>query len=183
MAVLESGHLKVEFNFIDHFEANYSIQFSYDSRPLVNPEIMGEGFIGYDRGDTLTPVLEEVLANDNSNVWKPYCPAVIIEIRPFHKQGWNEQRKDFRATPEYAEYLKKVDERRAESGGKLPDDYFELTFLADVVGLRIPYPRDTNYIGDYLALRITATREDLQRFVDVLKQEHAIYLRGKEILK
>lgn len=172
MAVLESLHLKVEFKFIDHFEATYSLQFYYDSLPLVNPEIMGEGFLGYDEGDTLTPVLEKSLLNDSPNVWKPFGPAAIIEIRFSPKPGWKDQKKGFHATPEYEEHLKKVDQLRAELGGKLPDDLFELTFLADVWGLKIPYPRDTNFLGDYLALRISVTREALQHFVNTLKQEY-----------
>lgn len=144
MAVLESGLLKVEIQYIDDFEADHSLQFFYDSRPLVNPEIMGEGFLGVDRVYTLTPFLESALLSDSPSAWKPWGPAVIIEI-----------------------------------SGKLPNDHFELTFFADVVGLKVPYPRDTNYIGNYIALRITVTREELQHFVNVLKDEQAIYRQSK----
>ena len=174
-AVLESNQLKIEYRFIDNVEANFSLKFYFDSQPLINPKVMGTGFLGYDHGETLTPILEKSLSDGTPNVWKPEGPAVIIEIRFLPKPGWKDQKQDFRATAKYKESLKKVDRLRIESGGKLPDDCFELTFLADVHGLKIPYPRDTNYLGDYLALRFTVTREALQRFVDVLKHEYAVY--------
>lgn len=181
MAILKDGKLKVEFKFIDHFEGNYSLEFFYDSRPLINPEIMGEGFLGYDEGETLTPILEKTLSNGRPNVWRPECPAAIIEIRFSHKYGWtNEKAIEFHIATSRCRSPKIEEELYSQLGAKLPNDYFELTFLGDVWGLKIPYPRDTNFIGDYIAVRISVTREALENFTNTLKKEYKEYLVKKE---
>jgi len=180
MAVLEHGLLKVEIKYFDGYEQNYSLEFSFDSRPLINPEVIGEGFGGYDNKGDLISVFEVALANDSPNLWKSGWSDLILEIRPFHKLGWKDQKEGFRAVPEYEESLKKVDQLRVELGGKIPDDKFELTFFVEAHGLKIPYPRDTCFQGEYVALRIIVIRKDLQHFMNTLKQEYEQYLKSVE---
>lgn len=193
MAILSSeDNLSVEIRFDDFCNdwVNYRFYFSVPGAPLFNPKLRKEEyfFANEYEEDSLIPELEEALRHDHRACWSPTEPDLEIEIVAHPKQGLKETLDDLNnkriiyVSEAEKERLRKVDEERERLGGKLPDDYFELTFLVDTCQIAdaVPGVEKGVYTGDYLAMRMGVTRQILEQFVEDLKREYAEFCRRHE---
>lgn len=185
MAILKEYNLIVEIKFTDYEYGwvYYEFRFFLGELPVFNPNIHHESFFSANehRNDSLIPVLEEALLEDRSIEWEPTEPDMWIDIEYRSKRGWKHYKPSVKGkrifiSDEHREKLKEVDRQRREAGGKLPDDCFSLTFFVDAARLKQPDKEAGVYCGDGIALRITVTREKLERFVKELKADYQKFL-------
>ena len=185
MAVLKEDNLSVEIKFTGYTYGwvYYEFRFFLGVSPVFNPDIHENNFFSANEhgGDSLIPTLEEALSEDKSIEWEPTEPDMWIDVEYRKKRGWENYKpsvedKSVFVSNEYKERLKKVDEERKKAGGKLPDDYFSLTFFVDSLRLKNPDQKVGGYSGDGIALRVTVTREKLEAFVRELKADYQRFL-------
>lgn len=158
----------------------YSFRFFYGRESLFNPSILERDTVRCDEydGDSFIPFLEGILENDQPASWWPLEWDIWVEVVPQHLDGLDATLQNpnvVYTSPEQKEKLKGIDERRKALGGKLPEDWFDFTFLSN----KQLNPEDDSE----LAVRITVTREELEAFVDELKKEYKDFLEREAAKK
>lgn len=176
MAILKSGDFEVKVSFLKYEYGWVYYQYEYlnkgksvfDYKVYPKECLVAEEY----RADSLIPTLKEAEDKNKNDYWRTDEPYLTIEIRFFPKLGWIETESNpnviFTSEDEKAR-LKQVDKLREQSGGKLQDDCFEITFL-------IGQPMS----GSGPAFVITITRKDLKVFIAELEKEYKIFEKNNK---
>lgn len=187
MAILQPDEhdikVEIEFQSYKYGGPHYHFRFLYGERPLFNPELFEKEWVEVDEyeEDTLIPFLERAMEVDATAYWEPTDPDVILEIESSRSpvgydrvwgvgmwwRSWEEHEKA------KAEWAKKV----AESD-QSDNDYFDLTFIVEEDRMKkFEGMKYRGYGATGPAVRMFASRKELQAFVDDLRREYRQFVQ------
>lgn len=183
MAVLKEGKLSLEIVFRrldDALWVHYEIFFRWNNEPVLRDDLLkrdpqywskrspGALLAEEHERDTLLPVIDKVLGDNEADYWVPAEPDVVVAFFPdfsvpFLPSG---------ATLVYESEKHKGERRQRESSkeknrGKLPSDPVTVLAMADCNNLKGCH----TYEGHGPALVLTTTRAKLKRFRNQLAAE------------
>lgn len=162
----------------------YEVWFRWQGQPLVDDALLERdgaywggrspsAFLANDyEEDTLIATMERVLQTNEPDYWEPLEPDLIVAIYPeqwfpflpsHHELIWrSEESQQAQATHE---------QRKAEAGGRLPTDPITIICFVDSYNLR----GGQVYSSDGLALVLSTTRQERERFAADLRAEYAAF--------
>jgi hypothetical protein len=179
MAILTTDNLSLEirYNGVEREVVGYDIWLRWRSEPVINNAILKRRTRGQRRGVvtvceygecSLLPFLRRVLDTDKPDSWEPLDPDVELELYP--ERGLSHLPRKFPIVWESPESNaeREAEEKRRAEAGQLPDDRITVILLVDTYNFEDGGP----YSGDGVAVRLSTTRADLERFYEELRSEY-----------
>lgn len=183
MAIIKESDLSFEFNFCtldDALWVQYELFFRWKNENLIRDDILKRSpsawsgrsngaFLAneFDR-DSFLPVLNEVLASNESNYWVPTEPDVVIAFFPDFAIPFLPSTAKMIYEADSAKASRERQERRKKQNeGKLPDDNITMVAMVDCYNFK----GCKAYEGQGPALVLTTTRRKWEKFRDELESE------------
>ena len=189
MAKLISDNLVLEIKFVDYNDGwvEYEIAFLWQDEPIINDSLLKRVTSYWQRRspgtfkanqfleDDLVQTLEKALERGEASYWEPLDPDITIGIYPDQDFPFLCFSQDKHISPERNEAgsLGNQGEGDVENNDEEDISGFTLIVAVDLYNFR----GSRAYYGEYVALIMTTTRQDLERFTKELREE---YLSFKE---
>jgi len=186
MAILTVDNLSLEIAYtgVEREVVGYDIWLRCGGEPVIRNAILKRRTAGKRRGVigaceyggcSLLPFLRRVLDTDKPDSWEPLDPDVELELYPY--RGLSHLPRKYPILWESPESkAEREAEERERTKGPLPDDRIDVILRVDTYNFK----GANAYSGDGVALRLSTTRADLERFYEELRDEYtAISTRSR----